>query len=78
MNLANFFVVADTHFYKNSLGAYGKYYDKFMRFEQKCFAETQSINEALFEFLKKQIRRKTFFLREICPLTEKKKATCAS
>lgn len=53
MNLANFFVVADTHFYKNSLGAYGKYYDKFMRFEQKCFAETQSINEALFEFLKK-------------------------
>ena len=46
-----FFVITDTHFFKNSLGAYGEEYDKFMDFEQKCFAETESINRASFEYL---------------------------
>ncbi len=48
-----FYVVADPHFFKNSLGAYGKAYEEFMDFEQKCFAETESINNAVFEYLKK-------------------------
>lgn len=48
-----FYVVTDTHYFKNSLGASGRNYDRFMRFEQKCFAETQSINESLFAELEK-------------------------
>lgn len=47
------FVITDTHYFKNSLGAYGKEYDRFMDFEQKCFAETQNINEAAFRYLEK-------------------------
>lgn len=47
-----FYFVADPHYFKNSLGAYGKEYEEFMDFEQKCFAETEAINKALFEFLK--------------------------
>ena len=45
------FVITDTHFFKNSLGAYGEEYDRFMDFEQKCFAETENINKAAFEYL---------------------------
>lgn len=52
MSLTNFYLITDTHFFKNSLGAYGKEYDEFMRFEQKCFAETEAINNSVFEFLK--------------------------
>ncbi len=52
MSLANFYLITDTHFFKNDLGAYGKEYDEFMRFEQKCFAETEAINNSVFEFLK--------------------------
>ncbi len=51
MKEAKFYLITDTHFFKNSLGAKGRGYDKFMRYEQKCFAETQSINESVFEFL---------------------------
>ena len=47
-----FYLITDTHYFKNSLGARGKEYDEFMRFEQKCFAETQSINESVFAWLK--------------------------
>ncbi len=53
MSLANFYLITDTHFFKNDLGAYGKEYNDFMRFEQKCFAETEAINNAVFDFLKK-------------------------
>ncbi len=53
MSLTNFYLVTDTHFFKNDLGAYGKEYDDFMRFEQKCFAETEAINNAVFDFLNK-------------------------
>lgn len=53
MSLTNFYLITDTHFFKNDLGTYGKEYDEFMRFEQKCFAETEAINNAVFDFLKK-------------------------
>lgn len=48
----SFYLITDTHFFKNSLGARGKEYDEFMRFEQKCFAETESINRSVFDWLK--------------------------
>ena len=51
MSLCNFYLITDTHFFKNSLGAEGKEYDEFMRFEQKCFAETEAINNAVFSYL---------------------------
>ncbi len=51
MNPLKFFLITDTHYFKNSLGAYGEDYERFMDFEQKCFAETQSINEAVFAYL---------------------------
>lgn len=47
-----FYLITDTHYFKNSLGARGEKYDEFMRFEQKCFAETQSINNSVFDWLK--------------------------
>lgn len=53
MKELKFFLVTDTHYFKNALGAYGKAYDEFMDFEQKCFAETQAINEAAFAYLEK-------------------------
>lgn len=51
MNKFSFYLLTDTHFFLNSLGARGKEYDEFMRFEQKCFAETEAINNALFDYL---------------------------
>ena len=51
MKPLNLYLITDTHYFKNSLGAYGEEYDRFMDFEQKCFAETQSINEAVFRYL---------------------------
>lgn len=53
MKELKFFVITDTHYFKNSLGAYGEEYEKFMDFEQKCFAETESINKAVFSYLEK-------------------------
>ena len=53
MKPLKFYLVTDTHYFKNSLGAYGKDYEAFMDFEQKCFAETQAINEAVFDTLAK-------------------------
>lgn len=46
-----FFLITDTHFFKNSLGAYGEGYDAHMEYEQKCFAETEAINRAAFKYL---------------------------
>lgn len=51
MKELKFFVITDTHYFKNSLGAYGEEYEKFMDGEQKCFAETESINNAVFRYL---------------------------
>lgn len=47
-----FLLLTDTHFYKNSLGAYGEAYDDRIAFEQKCFAETEAINRVIFDYLK--------------------------
>lgn len=51
MTPLKFYLIADTHYFENSLGAYGKEYDEFMRFEQKCFAETECIDKAVFKYL---------------------------
>ncbi len=48
-----FYVMADPHFFASELGCSGEEYDNFMHYEQKCFAETESINKSVFEFLKK-------------------------
>ncbi|MBQ3149655.1 MAG: metallophosphoesterase [Clostridia bacterium] len=52
MNDTNFLLIADPHYFDTSLGCSGKEYDDFMHYEQKCFAETESINKSVFEFLK--------------------------
>ena len=62
MSLTDFYLITDTHFFKNSLGAYGKEYDEFMRFEQKCFAETESINNAIFDYLINQNKTDTILI----------------
>lgn len=55
INMENlkFYLITDPHYFKNSIGARGKEYDEFMRFEQKCFAETEAINRSVFDYLKK-------------------------
>ncbi len=51
MESFKFFVITDTHYFASSLGCFGEEYEKFMQFEQKCFAETEAINKAAFSFL---------------------------
>ena len=51
MEPVKFYLITDTHYYKHSLSQYNEYYDDFMHYEQKCFAETQASNEAVFEYL---------------------------
>lgn len=51
MKPLKFYVITDLHYFKNSLGASGEAYERKMDFEQKCFAETQAINEAVFNWL---------------------------
>lgn len=53
MKQLKFYVMADPHFFDTALGCSGKEYEEFMHYEQKCFAETESINKSVFEFLKK-------------------------
>ncbi len=52
MKPVKFYLITDTHYFKNSLGAYGPGYETFMRYEQKCYAETESINKSVFNWLK--------------------------
>ncbi len=52
MKQLKFYVMADPHFFDTALGCSGKEYEEFMHYEQKCFAETESINKSVFEFLK--------------------------
>lgn len=51
MKELKFFVITDPHFFATELGAYGKEYENFMDFEQKCFAETEAINRAFFKMM---------------------------
>lgn len=52
MNQAKFYLITDTHFFDSDLGCSGAEYDDFMHYEQKCFAETESINNSVFAWLK--------------------------
>ncbi len=47
-----FYLITDTHYYAESLCQPCPEYDDFMHYEQKCAAETASINRSVFEFLK--------------------------
>lgn len=53
MKELKFYVMADPHYFASVLGCSGDEYEDFMHYEQKCFAETESINKSVFEFLKK-------------------------
>ena len=53
MKPLKFYLITDTHCFANSLSACGDAYEDFMDGEQKCFAETQTINEAAFAWLEK-------------------------
>lgn len=57
-----FFVITDTHYFAKSLSASGKPYEEFMDFEQKCFAETPYINDAVFDYLAKQTETDTIII----------------
>ncbi|MBR5544594.1 MAG: metallophosphoesterase, partial [Clostridia bacterium] len=46
-----FLVLTDPHFFDTDLGCSGPAYEDFMHYEQKCFAETESINNAVFKYL---------------------------
>lgn len=50
----NFIVIEDPHYFAKSLDACGEGYEAFMDFEQKCYAETAAINDAVFDYLEKQ------------------------
>lgn len=52
MKETKFFLIADPHYFASSLGCGGKEYDDFMHYEQKCFAETESINKSVINYLK--------------------------
>ncbi len=57
-----FFVVTDTHYFAKSLSASGEHYEDFMDFEQKCFAETPYINDAVFDYLANQTETDTILI----------------
>lgn len=48
----SFYLITDPHYFAPSLGCSGDEYEDFMHYEQKCFAETASINRSVFEYLK--------------------------
>ena len=52
MKETKFYLITDTHFFATELGCSGEEYEAFMHYEQKCFAETESINNSVFEWLK--------------------------
>ena len=53
MKETKFYLITDPHFFATELGCSGEEYEDFMHYEQKCFAETESINNSVFEWLKK-------------------------
>ncbi len=53
MKELKFYVMTDPHYFASELGCKGEEYEDFMHYEQKCFAETESINKSVFEYLKK-------------------------
>lgn len=51
MSVFPFILLTDTHYFAPKLGCRGDAYREFMRYEQKCFAETSAINKAAFQWL---------------------------
>ena len=52
MKETKFYLITDTHYFAPKLGCSGPEYDDFMHYEQKCFAETASINRSVIDYLK--------------------------
>lgn len=52
MKETKFYLISDPHFFATELGCSGEAYEDFMHYEQKCFAETESINKSVFNWLK--------------------------
>ncbi|MBQ1996351.1 MAG: metallophosphoesterase, partial [Clostridia bacterium] len=52
MKETKFYLITDTHYFAPELGCSGPEYDDFMHYEQKCFAETASINRSVIDYLK--------------------------
>ena len=52
MKETKFYLISDPHFFATELGCSGEEYEDFMHYEQKCFAETESINKSVFDWLK--------------------------
>ncbi len=50
----SFFVITDTHYFENSLGASGEAYERRSLTDQKCIAETGAIIDAGFDILASQ------------------------
>ncbi len=53
MNELKFYLISDPHYFASELGCSGEEYEDFMHYEQKCFAETESICKSVFDYLKK-------------------------
>ena len=52
MKETKFYLITDPHYFAPKLGCSGPEYDDFMHYEQKCFAETASINRSVIDYLK--------------------------
>ncbi len=52
MKETKFYLISDPHYFATELGCSGDEYEDFMHYEQKCFAETESICNSVFEWLK--------------------------
>lgn len=50
----DFAVISDCHYFKASLGTEGKAFEEYIRSDRKLVAESQAINEAAIELLKKE------------------------
>lgn len=51
MKELKFFLITDTHYFKNSIGAYGPEYEEYMTTQQKCYAETEAIDREVIRYL---------------------------
>lgn len=53
MKETKFYLISDPHYFATELGCSGAEYEDFMHYEQKCFAETESINNSVVKWLEK-------------------------
>ncbi|MBE6785934.1 MAG: hypothetical protein E7538_06880 [Ruminococcaceae bacterium] len=52
MKETKFYLLSDPHYFASELGCSGAEYEDFMHYEQKCFAETESICTSVIDWLK--------------------------